>query len=269
MQKKHNKKYQLQEFCKSSESDISNLPTSKSAEEVQSALQKARERLRGAREKRDQAMQRLAPENLVTPISALSANLVINNIAQTGTEDQIYFPTATMGLDLGRNELELEQRQIQHAESLVARKRELQKELHALEQRLELQQKQVVNDDAEGSPMKKVPPNGQVLSRQALEKKKEEAQTFMDCTYWKHFVSKQEDMLVEAQHRVLENKMAIEDCEAEHIQTTNQIEVLRQHITEMEHRQFAVLEMISKSTSQILFARQELHHEARKPNVSA
>jgi hypothetical protein len=236
----------------------------KSSEDVQMALKRAREKLQGAMQRRDRAMQRLSPVNeSITPISALSADLAIADVAATGSEEKVFFPTTEMSADFGRSDLEQSGRAADDkvSSSLAARKLRLQRELQTLKAKLEKHQKYEENPSAQENHgnIAKLP-----YTKEELEKKKEEAQTVMDISHWKLFVSKQERMTEEASSRVLENRRALSVCEEEQQQTTAQLEKTKNELRDLENSEQAVPSLISSITCKLLQTRKELYKEKRK-----
>lgn len=236
----------------------------RSSEDVQMALKRAREKLRGAMEKRDQAMQRLSPvSDNIAPISALSADLVIQNVAATGAEGKVFFPTTMLCADLGRSGLEQVKTPTDSiaSGSLAARKLRLQKELQMLKEKLEKHQKDDDNDSASENIYNVAK---QAYTKEELEKKKEEARMVMDISHWKLFISKQERMMEEATKGVIENRLALSACEKEQQQTNTQLEKTNQDLGGVENSEKAVLCLISSSTCKLLKTRKELHREKQK-----
>mmetsp|Transcript_22844 Transcript_22844/g.49741 ORF Transcript_22844/g.49741 Transcript_22844/m.49741 type:complete len:688 (-) Transcript_22844:901-2964(-) len=93
--------------------------------------------------------------------------------------------------------------------TLAERKRQLQNEMMALKEKLEkktLQQQQANNNGdsnsnstaenvIDGNISNSGNKNEKTLTKQGLRKRKAEVQTVVDISYWKHFVSKQENLL--------------------------------------------------------------------------
>jgi hypothetical protein len=228
-----------------------------SAEDVQEKLRLAREKLKGAMQKRDRAMQRLSPANgSIASISALSTNLVIEHVSSTGPRDKVYFPTKTLGTDLGGTLLERDAKAMSIPNSLADRKARLQKELQLLKEKLEQHQKGQGQDE---SPFGSSSGTGKKnLTKEALEKKREEAQAVIDISHWKHFVSKQENLLEEANERVLENRRALSQCELEQQKTDVELRVTEQESDDLQHRKKAVDDLLSSTTSKIFQSRASL-----------
>ncbi len=239
----------LQEDPKIGSKTFEDVQVATTSENVQVALKRAREKLQGAMQKRDRAMQRLSPLNVaVTPISALSANLVIENIAETGPQDKVFFPSVQTTLESSACG------DISH--SLSERKLHLQQELQTLKEKLDKYQKE--NESCFTEEKHKIQIKHS-LTKEELEKKKEEAQTIMDLSHWKHFVSKQENMLEEASRRVAENQHAIMESEAEQEETENELQTTQEELTDLENREKAVSRLLKSTTCRLLRTRKDLY----------
>jgi DNA repair exonuclease SbcCD ATPase subunit len=243
----------------------------KNSEEVQAALRRAREKLRGALTSRERALQGMGPVQI--PISGLSVSLTIKNISQTGPEDKVYFPAKNFGIDLGRKALE----ELSSHDSLATRRSQLQQELMALKERLERTQRTTGRDtdDDESKAedaLKEIAANQtpkQVMTKEELERRKEEAQAFMDLSYWKHFVSKQEHIMSEVDGQVNENSKALEECIREIEDTTRYLRETDLQILDLETRQQAVASMVSSATTKLLETRNKLHLEKAKQSTAS
>ena len=71
------------------DSESPKISEAKKNPEVQAALKRAREKLRGALTSRERALQRTSP--VQTPISGLCVSLIIRNISQTGPQSLVRF----------------------------------------------------------------------------------------------------------------------------------------------------------------------------------
>jgi hypothetical protein len=263
--------------------DTASATASEAPEDVQVALKRAREKLRGALQGRERAMQRFSPVHQ-TPISGLSSDLTIKNISQTGPEDMVCFPSTNLGLDLGRAELEEligDDFTTDDSGSLAARKLQLQRELLALKERLEEKQKASWRDSKGGGDKDDDNDNDtsmevtrtqamkQLLTKEELEKRKEEARAVVDISYWKHFVSKQEHILSEVDEQVDENRKALEKCSREVDDTAKDIQKADDDIHDLETRERAVADMASNVMKKLLSTRKELHSEKEKQSAVA
>lgn len=243
--------------------------TTKPSENVQIALKRAREKLEGAMQKRDRAMQELSPRNVtISTISALSANLVIENIAETGPQEKVFFPTTVLGGALGPNQggtctaeepTSFEERS--ESLSLSERKLRLQLELQTLKEKLDQYQKENESCFTQGDRQSHIK---HTLTKEVLEKKREEAQTIMDLSHWKHFVSKQENMLDEASRRVAENRRALMECEVEQQETESQLQDTHKDLIDLEKREKAVMKMLKSATYNLLRSRMDLYEKNGK-----
>lgn len=158
--------------------------------------------------------------------------------------------------------------------SLLQRKTQLQNELLALKEKLEMKSSQEKQKDQasrntvdatdakndEGNKDRKLP-----STKEDLERRKAEAQTVMDISYWKHFVSKQEHLLEQVTTKI--NNMdksngkggAYKECLEKRHSTNKAISKVQQDLNVLEQRQALVEDGIVTSTQQLLDARQALH----------
>ena len=158
--------------------------------------------------------------------------------------------------------------------SLLQRKIQLQNELLALKEKLEMKSSQEKQNhqtssgnavdsadvDARNDGDRKPPP-----TKEGLKRRKAEAQTVMDISYWKHFVSKQEHLLQQVTTKI--NNMdksngkggAYKECLEKRHSTNKAIAQVQQDLDVLEQRQAVVEEGIETSTQQLLDARQALH----------
>jgi small-conductance mechanosensitive channel len=97
------------------------------------------------------------------------------------------------------------------------------------------------------------------MTKEELERRKEEAQAFMDLSYWKHFVSKQEHILSDVNAQVLENLKGSEECTREVEDTKKALFEIDKEIVDLETREKAVADMVGKAMTQLLSTREELH----------
>lgn len=160
------------------------------------------------------------------------------------------------------------------SQSLLQRKIQLQNELLALKEKLEMKSSQErqtyqtsggnavdsADVDARNDEDRKPPP-----TKEGLERRKAAAQTVMDISYWKHFVSKQERLLEQVTTKI--NNMdksngkggAYKECLEKRHSTNKAIAQVQQDLDVLEQRQAVVEEGIETSTQQLLDARQALH----------
>lgn len=186
---------------------------------------------------------------------------------------QVRFPTEGFGLDLGRKALE----ELSDRDSLASRKSQLQQELMALKNLLERKQGSTEleedGNDSQGDDAAKgitsSPVTKQIMTKEELERRKEEAQAIMDLSYWKHFVSKQEHMMAEVDGQVHENSKALNECSIEIEDAVRNLQESELHILDLEKRQQAVAQMVSNATAKLLETRKKLHLEkAKEPAVN-
>ena len=112
------------------------------------------------------------------------------------------------------------------------------------------------------------------MTKEGLERRKAEAQTTMDISYWKHFVSKQERLLEQVQGKQTTNTTAdnnsnnnqynqraarYKDCLLERHAVNTQLAQVQSDIQRLDQRQEVVEQGIATSTQQLLEARQTLH----------
>lgn len=297
---------------------------------------------------------------LLPPITALSAPLLITNIAQTGPEELIYHDTYIPGDYFGQQQrrAKLEEVLLEgtsnyditdklHSSysptssntldnhdyinlddetdssintttlmtetsitatttkiktaSLAQRKLQLQKELMTLKEKLEektqIQKDRIKNnsnkeksndsnddgDDVEscssiGSNCSKEGNSKQKkrnksslagLTKEELKRRKIEAQSIMDISYWKHFVTKQEHMLHGIQNKIINNASSLEDCLKERHTTNTQLNHIQTIITKLELRQNVIEDGIVSSTKELLHARQQLYDAKNAATIAA
>ena len=224
--------------------------------------------------------------NCLPPISALKDELVIDNISQTGPEDMVRFPDIEMlpdsyyaEVDDGGTSTEGDDGDDQadtapDSEVLAARKNKLQQDLDALRQRLERKQKAVqkrqsvdkgnANEDppaVESSTTvedaaKKV--KYAAMSKQELEKRKIEAQELRDVSYWRHYVSKQQHMLLGVTDQVKENTGALKECDRDLARVNQSIKQTSEEVTDLDARQKFVSNQLMENVTRLLDARRRL-----------
>jgi hypothetical protein len=264
------------------------------------------------------------------PLSGLSASLVIRDVASTGPPEMVFFPHSSLELDLGRSKLiarlgekvmrdlytqdcttdsrrivgndEDEKYTFPATHSLASRKRQLQQELMALQEKLERTQQLTEspilleedggNSDARKSTEKsnnsiadskndssvsnkqrrpeqqqqQINPSPPIIpfTKEELERRKVEAQNFMDISYWKHFVSKQEHLLSQVTHQVEEKTNAMEDCRLEATSIEEELDAVEEELVGYQARQEAVEDGIGRSMRQLLEVRQALYNEQQR-----
>lgn len=234
-----------------------------SSEDVQVALRRAREKLRGAVQKRELAKQRLSPvHGSVHPISALSANLSLSRISASGPHEKVLFPVSALPVDLGRSSL---QSDMGVSNSLAEKKLRLQKELLALKERLEQHPGQHHERNLNADPSQRT--SKQHFSKEELEKRKEEAQSVVDMSHWRHFISKQEHMLEEANTRVVESRRALLACENESQQIDEQLRANEGEMNGLENRERVLAELLTSASRRILQMRHTLHSAVDQRNA--
>jgi hypothetical protein len=244
------------------------------------AVPRARARLVGASTNREKALQ-VKDSQTLPPISALIEDLVITNISQTGTEEMVRIPAGLID-DMGMSDVVAEhnndhiEAQVQESEVLAARKNKLQQDLGALKLRLERKQKaamgrkrsQVDGDLPVGdiNPKKKVK---SVASKEELERRKVEAQGFVDVSYWKHFVSKQKHLLVEVTNQVKDNAKARAKCDKEFAKISLAIVENASQVEVLEMRQGIVSDMLMDSVTKLLDTRNRLYTQSGFDSATA
>ena len=175
--------------------------------------------------------------------------------------------------------------------SLVQRKIQLQNELLALKEKLEMKSSQdqkqkqehrksstttgtnaaaahVENKSNSAAAHEENKNNRKTAkTKEGLERRKAEAQTVMDISYWKHFVSKQEHLLEQVTAKINDvdrNKggggaNTYKECLQRRHATNKAIAKVQQDLDTIENRQRVVEEGIFGSTEKLLEARQALH----------
>jgi hypothetical protein len=279
----------------------------------------------------------IAVHGNLPPISALSQSfsLRINDIPRTGPPNMVYYcndpnmnysPASCMGAQGGKEAIEALRRgsywpfkggenktagggggdggttSIKNHNnatsiSLVQRKLQLQNELMALKEKLDMKSSQepkqptTTNATTTAAAKANGTKNGKTATKEGLERRKAEAQTVMDISYWKHFVSKQEYLLEQVTAKI--NSMndtnnnssqqqqqnqhhhrrrrppkvprgaanAYQECLHERHATNKAIAKVQHDLDIIEQRQKVVEEGIALSTQTLLKARQALHGE--------
>ncbi|KAL3923465.1 MAG: hypothetical protein SGILL_001645 [Bacillariaceae sp.] len=252
---------------------------SSKAQEAFDKLQAARSKLRGAMKNRERVMRTSALS--LPPVSALSSSLIIRNISTSGPKEKVYIsPGSTSsipGMDRAAAEALLGKEMMDSKlcttstiddgdpSSLATRKRQLQQELMALQEKLEKSQRAAVtNTENDTSSSNSAPTSPKrspvVVTKEELEKRKAEAQNNVDVSYWKHFVSKQEHMLEQVTDRITENESALDECQKQGHETNKNLLQSQNKIDELESRKKIVEQGISSSMTALLQARQALYH---------
>ena len=267
----------------------------------------------------------IAAHGGLPPISALSQSfsLRINDISLTGPSNMVYYcndpnmdysPASCMGAQGGKEAIEALRRGLywpfkggegktaaattsnkNHnatSISLVQRKLQLQNELMALKEKLDMKSSQEPKQQtttnattATAAAAKANGRNGKTATKEGLERRKAEAQTVMDISYWKHFVSKQEHLLEQVTAKI--NNMndtntsnsshhhrrppkiprgaasTYKECLHERHATNKAIAKVQHDLDIIEKRQRVVEEGIVVSTQTLLEARQALHDERK------
>lgn len=231
------------------------------------ALKRAREKLHGAMQKRERALKRMRPgEVAITPITALSANLVIQNVPETGPPESVYFPFAAHIGDLGQAQVQGTTSKPHNlpvhkdtSQSLFERKLRLQHELQLLKEKLEICQQD--DDSAFGSndDHKQTTANQSQMSDDQDRDKGDGGQTIIDLSHWKNFVSKQAKLLDDTTKRLTETKQALMDCESEQQETESQLQTIHQELIDLEKREKAVIKLLKGATFKLFRTRVELH----------
>lgn len=172
--------------------------------------------------------------------------------------------------------------------SLVQRKLQLQNELMALKEKLDMKSSQEQKQNQQHQRQQTTNAttaangdgrNGKTATKEGLERRKAEAQTVMDISYWKHFVSKQEYLLEQvtakinnmndnSNHRhqkIPRGANTYKECLHERHATNKAIAKVQHDLDIIEKRQEVVEEGIILSTKKLLEARQVLHDERATP----
>ena len=163
--------------------------------------------------------------------------------------------------------------------SLVQRKLQLQNELMALKEKLEMksprEQSQKEQTRNVGTPI--INNSGEHrkgATKESLERRKAEAQTVMDISYWRHFVSKQEHLLEQVtakinnlnndSHRHQKSSRGVntyKECLHKRHINNKAIAKVQNDLDIIEKRLEVVEDGIVLSTQKLLDARQALHEE--------
>jgi hypothetical protein len=101
------------------------------------------------------------------------------------------------------------------------------------------------------------------MTKAELERRKEEAHAFMDLSYWKHFMSKQEHIMSQVDGQVNDdnNSNALEECSREIKDATRSLRETDLKVLDLETRQQAVASMVSSALTELLETRNKLHLE--------
>ena len=245
-------------------------------ESVRMALKRAREKLHGAMQKRERALKRMRPSDVViAPITALSADLVIQNISETGPPEHVYFPFATRSVDLCHAQTQSQgpSSKIQNlptqkdtSQALFERKLRLQRELQLLKEKLELcQQDSDSAFDPNDNP-KKI--NQSQYNDDQGREKEDCGQTIIDLSHWKHFVSKQASLLDDTTKRLTETKQALIGCETEQQEAESQLQAIHQVLLDLEMREKAVITLLKGATCKLLRTRMDLQLQQQRQQVN-
>jgi hypothetical protein len=97
------------------------------------------------------------------------------------------------------------------------------------------------------------------LSRQELEKRRDEATHHHSVTYFKHLISKQEHMLAEQQYKIRATKTALMECNDELEAEKSALRMSEQEDLRLTSRGEVLDEMMAETTSKLTQARQRLH----------
>ena len=158
--------------------------------------------------------------------------------------------------------------------SLLQRKIQLQNELLALKEKLEMkssqEQKQKGNHqkDSTLNPAQDGKTKN-AATKEGLERRKAEAQTIMDISYWKHFVSKQEVLLEQVTTKLKTTDKSYKECLQTRHATNKAIARVQQNLEFLQQRQTVVEEGMLSSIQALLQARQQLHDQTAKEGGKA
>ncbi len=147
--------------------------------------------------------------------------------------------------------------------TLLQRKIQLQNELLALKEKLE---KSSQEQKQKGNPPKLPTSNATQASKakpiptkEGLERRKAEAQTIMDISYWKHFVSKQEHLLEQVTTKLKDSESTHQTYKETRHATNKAIAQVQENLQLIEQRQSVVEDGMLSATENLLQARQALH----------
>ena len=185
----------------------------------------AREKLEGALKNRDLVRQQtINVPVLLPPVKGLSASLIVKDISKSGPEDMVYHYDPVQVLKAKYDSLILKNKG-----SLSIKD---------------------IDDEAKSD-------STQIMTKEELERRKEEVQSQRDISYWRHFVSKQEHLLSNVQDQIQENVNAQQEC-------TMNIDSCRKQMIETEERlctlhmqRQAISKLISESSQNLLKMRQK------------
>eukprot|EP00934_Nitzschia_sp_Nitz4_P007317 Nitzschia sp. Nitz4//scaffold6_size259037//8384//9259//NITZ4_001038-RA/size259037-processed-gene-0.51-mRNA-1//-1//CDS//3329556785//7307//frame0 len=246
---------------------------------IRAALEQAHRKLERAQQQKKQSLaERL---DVVSPslLSALNPSLDLTIHVNSSIPERAHFPCAALPTDLGLSLLTPEDRVDEPLEvftteeddhssstsSLAQRKRQLQAELQVLKDRLLAKQQQppvqsLPFGDGGVITNKRTPVTPAPHTRESLLQKKQEAKAMMDTSYWKLFVSKQQDWLEQAQAQVTETSQALAECTTQMEETQHKCKAAQQELEEGQARRQAVRLLIVETSKSLLAHRAKLCH---------
>jgi hypothetical protein len=135
-------------------------------------------------------------------------------------------------------------------------------------QRLQLEQEKKENQEKErqenpvemdDTETEATGPVTTTLSRQELEKRRDEATRHHSVTYFKHLISKQEHMLAEQQDKIGATKTALTECNDELEAEQSALCTSEQEDLRLTARGEVLDDMMAETTAKLIQARQRLH----------
>jgi len=100
------------------------------------------------------------------------------------------------------------------------------------------------------------------LSKEQLQKKKEEIQVLRDLSYWKHYVSKQEHMLSDVDAKLEENEGLLQECHVDHLETDEKLCQVKDDLEELLIRERIVSSTITTLLTKLLESRKKRNKDS-------
>lgn len=224
-------------------------------DEVREALDRARSKLQGAQE-RALLLQQKNRTTPLTPISALSTELVIRGISSTGPPELVHHPFGSddrkaLEIALGGTEaIRALHKGNTHGDAVSSSSSSLSTSTSLPLKRKPSKLPAPITDSKKQKST--IPTKEELLDR------KTKAQIIVDISYWKHFLSKQKVLLSK-----IDNNTKWEDCVKERHSTNVELSNLQQELTLLDWRHEVVERGTENALQELLAARRELY-EARR-----
>jgi hypothetical protein len=235
--------------------------TNTKRDKVREALDRARSKLQGVQERAlllQQQQQKKKKKNRspLTPISALSTELVIRGISSTGPPELVHHPFGsddrkTLEIALGGTEAVRALHKGDTNGDDVSSSSSLSTST-SLPFKRKPNELPAPNTDSKKQKAAAIPTKEELLDR------KTKAQIVVDISYWKHFLSKQKALLSK-----INNHTKWEDCVKERHSTNVELSNLQQELTLLDWSHEVVERGTENALKELLAARQELYETRR------